>query len=123
MLPHLEQDSTSGIFQDKDKAIALEVGSARKGHDVSLGRQAAALHAKTNLLLLLKSKELVPGDTQSLSGVTIEKYWMKGGKIFALAKLELQNIPKNLNVRGSSPSNASEDTQKDTAKPQGGAEK
>jgi len=125
-LPLLDDDSKSGIFRTDEaesKTIALEVGSAPKGHDISLSRQLAASRARAKLLALLKSKELLSRDTQSLPGATIGRFWMEKGKIFALARIELQNIPIDLNVRGPIPSNASEDTRKDTATPQGGAEK
>ncbi len=127
-LPMLDKDSVEGVFrtdQNGSGTVALEIGSAPKGHDISLSRQLAAARARANLLTLLKSKELVSSSTESIQGVTIERYWMSKGRIYALARLELQdqNITNDLNVRGSTSSNASEDKAKDTATPQGGAEK
>ncbi len=104
-------------------AVARAVGRVPRGIDVSLSRQRAANLARANLLKLLKEKGVVARTENTLVGASIERFWMDGKYLYALAILPLKNVSGELNESGPAPSNHSEIAQPDSASPTGGSEK
>jgi hypothetical protein len=120
-LPALPEQPTTGFFSRDGQKLAVAVGRAPKSADVSLARGMAAARARHKLMNLLKENGLIPKDENRLSGSSIERYWMEGKQLFALAIMPIENSPTKLNESGQDASNSPEGAQPDPAEVTGGS--
>ena len=120
-LPELPEQATTGFFSRDGQKLAVAVGRAPKSVDVSLSRGRAAARARHNLMKLLKENDLAPETESQLNGARIERYWIEGKHLFALAIMPIENSPTKLNESAQDASNSPEGAQPDPAAVTGGS--
>lgn len=89
--------NATGIFEREGRRVAQAVGAVPKSVDMGLARSRAANRARANLLTLLKENGLAPVGGHGLDGATIERVWMEGNRLYALAVLTIENQPGEMN--------------------------
>jgi hypothetical protein len=81
-------------------------GKAPKGVDMGLARDRAADAARRELLRKAKENGLIPVDTRTLEGSTIDRFWFQGKFVHAEASLPIPRAPESVNVPADVPSNS-----------------
>ncbi len=113
-------EAASGIYTRDGATEARAVGWAPLSADVGLARSQAAARARSALQRLLREQGLGPAAGGPLAGARIDRVWKKGRRLYALAVVQLEKDPAEVNERGAAPSNDPESERPATAAPQGG---